>query len=151
MNWSHRLTQQLLETFHTRICRLEYLSGKLKRPLDKDDWTVLEEVYEEYRTRYPNPTNRPYTMQNVEVNSVDDDLIVQVLSRGKTLHVKVCKDSPYLKYRIWTFGDDTFESSTPSISNRREVPRTGKSSKYLGRIHCKGLDNLMNILLEYMR
>ena len=48
MNSTHIITQQLLESLHARLCRLEYLSGKLKRPLEGDPARdVLREVYAE--------------------------------------------------------------------------------------------------------
>ena len=118
MNSTHILTQQILESFHTRLRSLEYLTG-LKRAREKDDWEMLNEVFKEYQTRYPSPSNRPYTMKDVEQNSVDNDLIVQVLSQGKTLHVKVCKDDTKFQYTIWIFGDDNFKSSAPSRTNAK--------------------------------
>ena len=71
MHPTHILTQQLLESFHKRLCRLEfqYLSGiEHKRGREKDETELLTALKTDFDRGYPDLSRRPYDLLQV-VNS----------------------------------------------------------------------------------
>ena len=153
MDSTNIVTQQLLESLHMRLCRLEfqYLSGKgLKRGRDIDEREMLEELTAEYKKKYPNDWDEPYFLSGIIERDADRGIIrLCAISRINSIHadVKVCFGKPDYKYTIWIRNNPRFALPSSSSSDKREVER---DDQYDSSMDCRTADDVLDKLLSLL-
>ena len=153
MDSTNILTQQLLESLHMRLCRLEfqYLSGKeLKRGREIDEREILEELKAEFEKKYPEDRDKPYQLTNIIRRDADRGIIrLCAISRRNSIHadVKVCSEKPDYKYTIWIHHNPQFALPSSSSSDKREVER---DDQYDSSMDCRTADDVLDKLLSLL-
>ena len=155
MDSTNIVTHQLLESLHTRLCRLEfqYLSGKelkIKRDREMDERGMLEELKAEFERRYPEDRDKKYQLTNIIQRDAERGIIrLCAISRINSIRadVKVCLEKPNYKYTIWIHNNPEFALPSSSSSDKREVER---DDKYDSSMDCRTADDVLDKLLSLL-